>query len=149
MTGADIAPAELALLRAARAASHRAEVGAADRCGAVAETADGGRYPGASYHPPDGVGVGACAERVAAWAARAATAAPIVCLALWVPAAAGQHPCGSCLQVLRELAPGARLVTQRGDGPPHRLVLDELLPDAFASYLAAPPPPPPEEDPKP
>jgi cytidine deaminase len=115
----------------------------------MAETADGGRYPGASHHPPDGAGVGACAERVAVWAARAATGAPIVCLALWIPAAAGHHPCGTCLQVLQELAPGARLVMQRGDGPARRLDLAELLPDAFVSYRPAPPPSPAGEDPTP
>ncbi len=149
MSDAGLGPAEQSLLQAARATSYRAEVVTPDRCGAMAETADGGRYPGASLHPPDGAGASACAERVAVWTARAATAAPIIRLALWVPAGAGQHPCGTCLQVLQELAPGARLLMQRGDEPPRRLDLAELLPDSFVSYLAAPPPPPAQEDPTP
>lgn len=149
MNADGLEPAELSLLQAARATSSRAEVVAPDRCGAMAETADGRRYPGASHHPPTCSGVGACAERVAVWTARAATEAPIVCVALWVPAGAGHHPCGACLQVLQELAPGARLVMQRGDSTPRRLDLAELLPDAFVSYLPEVPPPPAREDPTP
>jgi cytidine deaminase len=146
MTGSEPGPEELDLLRSARAAACRAQAPAPERCGAMAATADGGRFPGASLVPADAAGLCACAERVAVWSARAATTAPVVRLALWTPAGAGQHPCGSCLQVLRELAPDADLVLQRGDDPPRRLEPADLMPAAFTSFRAAAPPPPPRDE---
>jgi len=145
----EFGPELLSLLRSARAASCRSEAAPRERCGAVAETADGARYPGASRRPQDGTALDACAERVAVWAARAGTAAPVVRLALWAATGAGSHPCGSCLQVLRELAPGAALVMQRGDAPPRRLQPAGLLPDAFVSFEPVSPPPPAQEGPAP
>jgi cytidine deaminase len=140
-----LGPETLALLRAARAAAVRSVAPAPERCGAVAATADGARFPGASLVPVDGAGPCACAERIAVWSARAATSAPVVHLALWIPTGAGQHPCGSCLQVLLELAPGAELWMQRGDDAPRRLEMSALMPAAFVDFRPAPPetPPPP------
>jgi len=149
MTASAFAPEEEELLRAARAAARRAAAPPAGRCGAIAATADGGRFPGATLVAADGAGPCACAERIAVWSARAATSAPVVRLALWVPAPAGHHPCGSCLQILRELAPGAQVLMQRGDDPPRRLDLEFLMPAAFLGFQPVAPPPAAREDPQP
>jgi cytidine deaminase len=127
---------EQLLLREARDAARRARATVAERTGAVALTADGERFPGAAQHFAAAAGLSACAERVAVWAARAAGAGEITCLALWMPAGAGAHPCGICLQVVRELAPGACLLVQRGDAPASRHEPDDLMPDAFEHFQA-------------
>ncbi|MBM3316369.1 MAG: hypothetical protein FJY75_00810 [Candidatus Eisenbacteria bacterium] len=132
--------ADLAGIDEARAAARRARAPAAERCGALAVTADGGRHPGTTIRLAGAAGLSACAEQIALSAARAAGASPIARLYLWVPAAAGAHPCGRCLQLWRELAPQARCLLQRGDAPPTELDLAALLPEPFTSYPSAAPP---------
>jgi len=142
----EIDAAGLALLAAARTAAGRSQAEAHERCGAAAETADGAVHPGATYAEAGCTALAACAERVAVWSARAASAAPIARIALWMPSSAGAHPCGSCLQVLLELAPGAEFLAQRGDDPPQRLGLERLMPDAFLAFQEPAPTPEHSED---
>ena len=122
------------LLAAAREAAGRALALPAERTGALAVTRGGARFPGAALRLPVAAGLSVCAEQVALWAARAAAAEPVVLLVLWIPAAAGDHPCGQCLQVWQELAPEAPLLLQRGDEQPRLLTLATLLPDGFWSF---------------
>ncbi len=129
------------LLRAARRAAGRAQTPDGQRAGAAAETRDGQRFLGAAVGLPELAPLAVCAERVAVWAARAATEAPIERIAIWVEARSRAHPCGTCLQVLRELAPDARLWLQRGDRPAEEIDVESLLPDAFRTYVPAPTPP--------
>lgn len=127
-------PADLAHLAAARSAASRAQAPPAARCGALALTRDGGRHLGVTIQLEGAPGLSVCAEQIALSAARAAGAEPVERLYLWVPALAAAHPCGRCLQVWHELAPGALGFLQRGDGEPEALLLERLLPDPFTSY---------------
>ena len=79
---------DLAAIEEARMIAQRAAAPAAERSGAVAVTADGRRFPGITVRMRSAAGLSVCAERVAIYAARAATDAPIEELALWVPACA-------------------------------------------------------------
>ncbi len=125
---------ELGLLAEARAVARRSLAPPREQAGAVALTAAGGRFPGVAVRLETAVGLSACAEQVALCAARAGGPAPIIAVALWLPAAAGEHPCGRCLQTWRELAPQAPMILQRGDDTPVRLGLDRLLPDPFTHF---------------
>ena len=118
----------------ARAAASRSQAPAPARAGAIAVTADGGAFPGIALQLPTATGLSVCAEQVAICAARAGSAAPVVALYLWLPRAAGEHPCGRCLQVWRELAPECPALVQRGDDEPQWCDLGTLLPDAFTRY---------------
>jgi len=117
-------------LATARRLAHRSLAPPARCAGALARTASGG-HAGVAIELDTVPGLSVCAEQVALSAARAAGEADIRALYLWLPAAAGAHPCGRCLQVWRELAPQAPLWRQRGDGQPECLILAELLPDPF------------------
>ncbi|MCK4412466.1 MAG: hypothetical protein KAY32_02860 [Candidatus Eisenbacteria sp.] len=121
-------------LRMARDHARRAAGPPRERTGAVAITADGKLFPGIAVRLETATGLSVCAEQIALCAARAATDATVVTLVLWVPAAAGAHPCGQCLQVWHELAPEAPLLLQRGTGTPQRFTIGELMPDAFVSF---------------
>jgi cytidine deaminase len=144
MTSNDRRPidaAEQAHLRAAQRHARRAPGPPRERTGAIAVTADGQSFAGIAVRLETATGLSVCAEQVALCAARAGTEAPVVALLLWVPGAAGRHPCGQCLQIWHELAPEAGLVLQRGDETPQRFELAELMPDAFVDFR------PPEQQP--
>jgi cytidine deaminase len=119
-------------LKEARAVARRAQTPARDATGAIARTRDGLIFPGVSIRLETCAALSVCAEQVALSSAVAATDEPIEEIALWVPAGAGEHPCGHCLQVWLELAPQARFVFQRGEEEPRLLDLKTLLPDPFA-----------------
>jgi len=123
-----------ALLDAARETARRSVAPPAERTGAVALTRGGERFPGATVRLPTAAGLSVCAEQVALWAAHAATEDPVELLVVWLPAAAGDHPCGQCLQIWLELARDARLLMQRGDEAPRILSLAALMPDAFLHF---------------
>lgn len=125
-----------ALLTEARSIAHRSQAPAAERSGAIVKTEDGSRFPGVAIQLQPTAGLSVCAEQVALFAARGATRSPIEQIALWVPATAGDHPCGVCLQIWLELAPHARFLLQRGDSDPQELDLKKLLPDAFTHFGA-------------
>lgn len=125
---------ERELLARARHLALHARGPARSHAGALARTRDGALFPGISVQLETAAGLSVCAEQVAMSAARAATSEPIVEIALWIPVAAGEHPCGRCRQVWQELAAGARFILQRGDGEPQVLDLAALLPDPFTHF---------------
>lgn len=118
----------------ARSIAHRSQAPQTERTGAIAVTQDGSRFPGVAIHLKAAAGLSACAEEVAICTARGATDSSIEQIALWVPELAGDHPCGKCLQLWRELAPEAGFFLQRGDAEPQELDLHRLLPDAFVQF---------------
>jgi len=123
-----------AYLAAAREAARRSTAPPREATGALAVTAGGATFAGTAVRLETAACLSICAEHAALCAARAATAAPVELLVLWVPPAAGAHPCGQCLQVWRELAADAPLLFQRGDEPARLLLLEGLLPDAFTHF---------------
>ncbi len=122
------------LLAEARRAARRACSPPREATGALAVTAEGARIPGTAVRLEIAAGLSICAEHAALCAARAAGDSPVQLLVLWIPAGAGAHPCGQCLQVWRELAPQAPMLFQRGDEEPRILELESLLPDAFSHF---------------
>jgi cytidine deaminase len=79
-------------------------------------------------------GLTVCAERNAVAAAVAAGARRIVAVAVVTAAKPPASPCGACRQVLAEVAADDAVVLlapSRGQGPPERVTLGELLPRAF------------------
>jgi cytidine deaminase len=125
---------ERALLAEARALAHRSVGPARERAGAVALTRDGTRFPGVAVRIAGAPALSACALPVALTAARAASIEPVEAIALWLPGTGADQPCGLCRQIWSELAPEARLVVQREDGPPQILGLARLLPDPFTHF---------------
>ena len=75
-------------------------------------------------------GLTVCAERVAVFGAVAAGRRDFTSLALVSTADEAIPPCGACLQVLSEFAPGLRVISQ-GRGQPVEWTLDDLLPERF------------------
>jgi cytidine deaminase len=129
-----ITPEEQALLAEARDLARRSVAPPREQAGALALTRDGQRFPGVAVRLTSAAPLSVCAVPAALCAARAATGEPVVEIALWVPGAAADQPCGLCLQVWRELAPTARVVMRCGDGAPRVLSLDRLLPDPFTHF---------------
>ncbi len=72
-----------------------------------------------------------CAERVALYKAVSEGCTDIVAVAVVAEGPAGPRPCGSCLQVLAELAPRAEIFLATPDGCLERTTLPELLPQPF------------------
>jgi len=126
--------ADRSLIDQARQAAKRSNASPEGRTGAVAETVDGKRFAGAAITVSGALGLSGCAEQIALSAARAASTAKIKTLALWIPKAATDHPCGRCLQICVELAPEATILLQRGDEEPRELTLAELIPEAFTDF---------------
>ena len=118
----------------ARALSRRASADPSQRCGAVAVTEAGERFPGVSVILKNAPGLSIAAEQAALISAKATSGSPIREIALWVPDAAGPLPSGESLQIWLELAPKATFLMQRGDGEPQSLDLERLLPDAFRDF---------------
>lgn len=75
-------------------------------------------------------GLTVCAERVAVFGGVAAGRRAFTSLALVSTANEAVPPCGACLQVLSEFAPGLRVISQ-GRGQPVEWSLDDLLPERF------------------
>ena len=100
------------------------------RVGAAALT-DGGdvvagcNIENAAYSPT------VCAERVALFSARAQGKGKIVAVAIVTPSGATCTPCGTCRQVLWELARDADIVLEDGRGGYFTERLSALLPQAF------------------
>jgi cytidine deaminase len=73
-----------------------------------------------------------CAERVALFSAVAAGKRDISHVAVVADCAMPITPCGSCRQVLAELAPTAQILMANVNGDVKRAFTRDLLPDAFA-----------------
>lgn len=98
--------------------------------GAAARTASGTIFPGCNIENaayPDTI----CAERAALAGAYAAGQRAIVALAVIADTAAPVSPCGSCRQIMFELAPNAVIVLANLAGALRVTSTSELLPAAF------------------
>jgi len=78
-------------------------------------------------------GLSMCAERVAIFCAIAAGARAITAVAVAASGADLLSPCGACRQVMAEFAAPDVPVYCEAAGEPHRWLLSELLPNAFAA----------------
>lgn len=72
-----------------------------------------------------------CAERAALMSAYSAGARDIVALAVVADAPGPVSPCGTCRQVIHELAPGATVVMANLQGNQRTTTPQELLPGGF------------------
>jgi cytidine deaminase len=101
------------------------------RVGAAVLGADGQIYPGCNVENA-ALGLSVCAERIALFNAVAHGTTKIEAVVFTSNHPKVNSPCGSCRQVMMELAPQARVVY--GDESEVRKVWEsprELLPDAF------------------
>ncbi|MFW6437437.1 MAG: cytidine deaminase [Armatimonadota bacterium] len=118
------------LVAAARLARERAfapyskfSVGAAVMC------ADGRVFEGCNIENA-AYGLTICAERVALFSAVAAGCRQIDAIAIAGPGPEPLSPCGSCRQVMLELAPDADVI-MAGQSTRRTRTVRDLLPDAF------------------
>lgn len=98
--------------------------------GAAALTEAGDVVPGcnienASYAPT------ICAERVAVFSAKARGLGPIVAVAIVTESGAQCSPCGTCRQVLWEVARDAEIIVEDGRGGLNTFTVADLLPNPF------------------
>lgn len=100
------------------------------RVGAALVTAGGRVFTGCNVENAS-YGLTVCAERVAVFAAVAAGEREFAALAVAAGGTAYARPCGACLQVLHEFAPGLRLLLADGQGRFEVKTVAELLPGAF------------------
>jgi cytidine deaminase len=122
-----------ALLAAARAARERAYAPYSRfPVGAAALTASGRVFPGCNVENaayPSTL----CAERVALTSAYAAGERDIVALAVVADTAGPVSPCGTCRQVIHELAPRCIVVLASTRGPTLQTTPQALLPSGFTA----------------
>jgi cytidine deaminase len=100
--------------------------------GAALLAADGRIFTGVNVENAS-YGLTTCAERTALVRAVAEGARDFTAIAIAGPEGVSCPPCGSCRQILHELAPGLVVVTDSGSAQPATISLRELLPDAFGS----------------
>lgn len=127
----DIAPELVELLEAARMARERAYCPYSHfAVGAAARTASGMIFPGCNIENA-AYPVTICAERTALYSAYAAGERDIIGLAVIADTPGPVSPCGSCRQVIFELAPHAIVVLANLHGMLRVTFARELLPDGF------------------
>jgi cytidine deaminase len=98
--------------------------------GAVALTASGRVFPGCNVENA-AYPATICAERAALLGAYAAGEREIVALAVIADTPAPVSPCGTCRQVIHELAPGCTIALANLRGDLHLTTPQELLPGGF------------------
>lgn len=98
--------------------------------GAAVLTASGRVFPGCNVENA-AYGATCCAERTALFSAYAAGERRITAVAVVADTAGPVSPCGTCRQVLAELAPGATVILANTAGAMHHTAPEELLPGAF------------------
>jgi cytidine deaminase len=119
------------LLEAARRAQQRAYAPYSGfRVGAAVEAGDGSIHVGCNVENAS-YGLAMCAERVALGTAVTAGAREFRRIAVVSDSEPPASPCGSCRQVLYELAPDAEIVAV-GPHSTRRWRIADLLPDAFS-----------------
>ena len=122
-----------ALLQAARQARERAYAPYSRfAVGAAALTASGRVFPGCNIENaayPSTI----CAERVALTSAYAAGERDVVALAVVADTSVPVSPCGTCRQVIHELAPNATVVLANMGAALQVVTPRELLPFGFDS----------------
>jgi cytidine deaminase len=126
-------PDEQDLIAAALAARQRAYVPYSRfPVGAAALTASGRIFPGCNIENA-AYPVSLCAERVALTSAYAAGEREIVALAVVADTPGPVSPCGSCRQVILELAPRCTVVLANARGELMRTTPEALLPGGFTA----------------
>ena len=98
--------------------------------GAAALTASGRVFPGCNVENA-AYPATVCAERTALLSAYAAGEREIVALAVVADTAGPVSPCGTCRQVIHELAPGCAVVLANLHGESLLISPQELLPGGF------------------
>ena len=98
--------------------------------GAVAIAASGRVFPGCNVENA-AYPATICAERAALMGAYAAGEREIVALAVIADTPAPVSPCGTCRQVIHELAPGCTVVLANTSGAVQLTTPQELLPGGF------------------
>jgi cytidine deaminase len=128
-------PPEILIEAAARAARRAAALHPTRARGASLLLPSGEVVSAPEVPDAEGAGIGACAERTAV--IRAVASGHRRFLALLIRGARGQEdggpPCGSCLQVLYEFAPDARVWWGTRARPRGGVRVRDLLPGAFGS----------------
>lgn len=122
-----------ALLEAARAARERAYARYSRfAVGAAVQTADGRIFPGCNIENA-AFPATVCAERVALFSAYAAGARDIRAIAVVADTPGPVSPCGTCRQVLLELAPACTVILANLQDQTCLRSPQELLPGGFTS----------------
>src|SRR5690242_14908663 len=125
-------PEYAALDTAARAARERAYCPYSGfAVGAAVLTASGRVFPGCNVENA-AYPATICAERAALLGAYAAGERAIVVLAVVADTPGPVSPCGTCRQVVHELAPGCAVVLANLHGAIHLTTPQELLPGGFS-----------------
>ena len=121
-----------ALLSAAREAQKMAYAPYSGyRVGAALCTTQGEIFTGANIENAS-FSMIICAERVAVFRAVMAGEREFEALAVTSSGSGGVTPCGACLQVLAEFAPGLKVFTEDANGECIEYGLKDLLPCAFS-----------------
>jgi cytidine deaminase len=108
--------------------------------GAALLSADGRVFTGVNVENA-AFGLTTCAERTAFVRAVAEGASTFTAIAIAGPDdGVPCPPCGSCRQILHELAPDLVVITDDGTGTPRTTSLRELLPSAFGPRTLPPRP---------
>jgi cytidine deaminase len=120
-----------ALVEAARAARERAYARYSRfAVGAAVQTADGQIFHGCNIENA-AYPATICAERVALFSAYAAGCREISAVAVIADTPGPVSPCGSCRQVLLELAPASTVILANLRGDTRQTTPQELLPGGF------------------
>lgn len=98
--------------------------------GAAVLTASGTVYPGCNIENA-AYPATVCAERVALWSAYAAGEREIVAIAVVTATEGPASPCGTCRQVIAELAPSCIVLLTNLHGMVVEMRPDQLLPYGF------------------
>ena len=123
------------LVAAARAARERAYAPYSRfAVGAAALTASGQIFPGCNLENA-AYPASICAERVALFNAYASGEREIVALAIIADTASPVSPCGTCRQVLLELAPRCTVVLANMHGETQITTPGDLLPGGFTAEV--------------
>ncbi len=101
------------------------------KVGAALLTTGGRIFTGANIENAS-YGMTICAERVAVFRAVMAGERKFEALAVTSSGREEVTPCGACLQVLAEFAPGIRVITSDAQGELNEYTLKDLLPRAFS-----------------
>jgi cytidine deaminase len=102
------------------------------KVGAAILTRNGKVFGGANVESAS-YGLTCCAERVALFKALTEGCRDLVAIAVVARVSEGPTPCGACLQLLAEYAPGATLLVADSGRLSHikRFAINDLLPKAF------------------
>lgn len=123
-------PDDQRLIRLARAAAKKAYAPYSEFQVGAAIWTDKGLFTGCNVENAS-YGLTNCAERTAIFAAVAAGARKVECVAIHASTPTPTAPCGACRQVIHEFGPEARVLLDNGTAHVVETTLSALLPAAF------------------